>query len=177
MKNTYYKKFTSQGLSLFELVLTITISSIVFTITMMFINSAVNVTGQLSLSQGHNNSIRVVLNMLTEDFMNNDGNINIVKNNDINTLTLNFNIIDPYDDSISIPVQYIYDANYYQLYKKSSNENSILLLDNLTNCDFITNVATNVTNVTLIVNMLFEQNNIASNIYEVINAPYINGQI
>ena len=174
MKINYNKKHKLSGLSLFELVLTITISSIVFTISIMFVNSAVNMTQQVSLIKQDNNSPKVVLNILTEDFMNNNGNITIIKDNNINTLTLSFNIPDPYNENSNIQVTYTYDVTYRQLYKNLPNESSQLLLNNIANCNFTTSVSSNMTNITLTVNMLIEQPNSTFTVYEVINAPYTN---
>lgn len=175
----YNKKYKTIGLSLFELILTITISSIVFIIAMAFVNSAVNTTRQLSFIENNDNSHKVVLNILTEDFFNNNGNISIIKDNNINTLTLSFNITDPNHTNTNIPVYYIYDSTYKQLYKKLANENSILLLDNIANCAFSTMISTNATNITLTVKMIIakQNNNSTMTVYEVINATYINSTI
>lgn len=174
MKINYNKKHKSGGLSLFELVFTITISSIIFTISLMFVNSAVNMTQQVSSIKQCNNSPKVVLNILTEYFMNNNGNVNITKDNNLNTLTLSFNIPDPYNENLNIQVAYTYDSTYHQLYKKLPNENSQLLLNNIDNCNFTTAISSNMTNITLTINMLIKQPNATFTVYEVINAPYTN---
>jgi Tfp pilus assembly protein PilW len=171
MKINYHKISKLHGLSLFELVLTIAISSIVFSTLMLFVNSTINATQQLSYSQQkYNNSARVVLNILTQDLMNNTGNLQLIQDNNINTLTLSFNLPDPNNANLNIIVAYIYDATYKQLYRKLGSANSQLLLSNVNTCNFTKTTSTNTKNITLTVKMLIQQHNTTLTVYEVINA-------
>lgn len=162
------------GFSLFEVALTLVISSIVLAITGTFVASSVNIVTAVANQAASSSTATVALNILTDDFINNRGNVDIGAKHDQknNTLTLQFKIAKTNDPANDMLVKYICDYDFNQVYRQTEGSAKELFLDQITACDFATTISANKTTITLTTNITIMMNNTAINLYEVTDAPY-----
>lgn len=163
------------GVTLFEMVITLVISSIVLITGSMFISSSVNIINQTTAqSKEINNSItlgsnNIVYTLLNNDFSNNQGSINLNKTND----SLSFVIPRPINLIGKANVQYDCNYNTKTLTRKVSGFSEEILLNNVQSCYFAINNSVN--NATTILNYRITYNDNGGSIvlFNFINGPYV----
>ncbi len=162
------------GFSLFEVALTLVISSIVLAITGTFVASSVNIVTAVASQAASSSTATVALNILTDDFINNRGHVDISAKHDKknNKLTLQFDIPKTNDPTHDMLVKYICDYDLNQVYRQTEGSAQELFLDQMTACDFATTISADKTTITLTTNITITMNNTVINLYEVTDAPY-----
>ncbi len=174
--NTLLKYF---GFSLFEVTLTLVVSSIALAITGSFVASSVNIVTEVVSqttpgSSGGGASSTVAMNVLTGDFMNNTGNVDagVAKDDKNNTFTLRFDIPDTTHPGRDIRVKYICDYDDDKVYRQLAGSTKELFLDLMTACTFATAISTDQTTITLTTNITVTNNGTPVILSEVTDAPY-----
>lgn len=152
--------FKSHGFTFLELIATITIISIALAGTTALINPACNIINQAIALTSMSNNPRVALNLLTQDLLQNTGNLSL--QNDNTTTTFSFQIS---NDTVA----YICDYNTNTMYRKLNQNIPEILLEQINDCNFTSSLSKKNINLTLFANINFTNN--SNFLYEVINAP------
>lgn len=176
MINKYlkYLNLKCYAFSLFEVTLTLVISSIALAITGTFVASSVNIVTEVASQATSSATSTVALNVLTGDFVNNVGGVDVGtrKDDKNNTLTLRFDIPDTSRPGREIRVKYICDYDLNQVFRQLAGYTQELFLDQMTACDFTTSISADQTTITLTTNITIMSNGTPIILSEVTDAPY-----
>ena len=154
------------GFSLFELTLTIVITSIVFSVVGVFAAKPMLLFLEMSQQANSTAQLNIGLRRIAGDFSQYAGGISIYSNT-ANTLSLQFNMPN------SVTVTYLCDLNAGLVYRQLNSQGAYLLLNNITGCIFRNNISSDGKTIFLNVRLVINKNNIPVALTEVINAPNV----
>ena len=178
--NLTHCKLNSFGFTLFEVTLTLVISTIALVIAGAFVSSSVDIVTQTATESAAINTANtsgggtsgggtMFFNILDNDFTNNLGGVNI-------GTSLTFKILDPNNSTRTINVTYTcqIDATHNLLLRQMDGYAQEILLTNVTNCSasYVTAPAKSPTTITLTTNITVTTNNIPVVLSNVITAQY-----
>jgi type II secretory pathway pseudopilin PulG len=162
----FFKNFKCAGFSMFEIGLTIIITSIMFSTVGIFMAKPMLLFTQNSQQISATSKLNMALRRIANDFSQYAGGINIYSNA-ANTMSLQFNI--PNNTSVT----YICDFNAGVVYRQTNIQGSQLLLDNITSCSFRKNISVDGAKLFLNIRMGITKNNMPVVLTEILNAPNI----
>lgn len=158
MINKYFKSLNlhSVGFTLFEVTLTLVLSTIVLVIAGSFISSSVNIVTDTAtessaintnITSSSNTNNNIAFNILDNDFANNLGGVGT--NGDKNQLQ--FKIVDPNNSTKIINVHYncALDPSNRLWFRQMDGYPQEVLINNVTACNFTYVVSTDQTKITL----------------------------
>jgi hypothetical protein len=155
-----YKAF-----SLFELTVTIIVTSIIFAITGIFMSKPLLFFNKISQQLESTYKLNVGLRRIASDFSQYAGGANIYST--ANTFSLQFNI------PSSVTVTYTCDFNSKLVYRQTNLQGSQVLLDNLSGCSFKKNISSDSKTIFLTVRLSVTKNNIQVILTELLNAKNV----
>ena len=160
------KYFKSIGFSLFEITLTIIVTSIVFATLGLFTAKPILLFAEMSQQATATSQLNIGLGVIANDFSQYVGGISIYSNV-ANTLSLQFNV------PSSVTITYLCDLNAGVVYRQSSSQGTRLLLNNITGCIFRNNVSSDGKTLFLNVRLVINKNNIPVTLTEILNVPNV----
>lgn len=160
------KYFKYVGFSMFEITLTIIITSIIFVVVGLFMAKPIVLFTKMSQEAKVLSQLNVGLRRIANDFSQYAGGISITSGS-LNTLSLKFNMPG------GVTVTYLCDFNNGLVYRQSSNQGTQLLLNNLTGCIFKNNISTDNKTIFLSIRLVITKNNMPVTLTEILNVPNV----
>ncbi len=154
------------GFTIFELTLTIVITSIVFGIVGVFMAKPILLFTEISGQSSAANQLSTALNVIANDFSRYTGGIS-VNSYAANTVSVRFNITG------NVAITYTCDFNANQVYRISGTQGNQTLLTNLNSCYFRNSVSADLKTLFLSVRLGINQNNMPVTLTEVLNVPNV----
>lgn len=181
MINKYWKPLNLQsvGFTLFEVTLTLVLSTIVLAISGSFISSSVNIVTQTAaessaintnITSSTNANNNIAFTILNNDFVNNLGGISPRGDQH----KLKFKIADPNNSTKTIDVNYECKTDHQNelWFRKMDGYAQETLMTNVTDCNFTYVVSSDKTTITLTLDITVTTSGSSVVLSNVISAPY-----